>query len=135
MKPVKYIRHSITVKCDYCGNDAIQVPGSKIYPHRKDLHNNQFYECEPCKAYVGCHANSNKPLGRLANAELRLAKSTAHAAFDPFWQDGQLTRSKAYTWLGRKLGLTHEACHIGKFDLERCNQVIDICRAERGRRF
>jgi hypothetical protein len=35
---------------------------------------------------VGCHKGTTKPLGRLADAELREWKKRAHAAFDPVWQ-------------------------------------------------
>lgn len=62
------------VVCDYCGADAKLVTGDVIYPHRHDLRARRFWQCVPCDAYVGTHANSlnHHPLGRLANAELRV---------------------------------------------------------------
>lgn len=116
-----------TVNCDYCGNPAKLVKGSVIYPHRPDLSKLSFWQCEPCRAYVGCHKNSNAiPLGRLANAELRKAKNRAHAAFDPLWKSGKMKRSYAYQWLSEQLGIAGKDCHIGMFDVDMCNRVIKI---------
>ena len=116
------------VVCDYCGREAALVFGSSIYPHRPDLYSLNFWLCEPCQAWVGCHKNTDaKPLGRLANAQLRMAKSSAHAAFDPIWKKGRLTRQQAYRWLSREMSLTRDECHIGMFNLEQCQRVIFIC--------
>ncbi|WP_369788361.1 zinc-finger-containing protein [Rouxiella sp. WC2420] len=116
------------VICDYCGNDAAFVTGRKIYPHRPDLFSLQFYQCEPCKAHVGCHKDSNGvPLGRLANAELRAAKSKAHAAFDPIWKGRTMSRKNAYGWLATELGILAKDCHIGMFNIEMCERVVATC--------
>lgn len=116
------------LKCDYCGGSAALVTGAVIYPHRPDLHNLKFWHCEPCAAWVGCHKHSKSvPLGRLANAELRSAKSAAHAAFDPLWKSGGISRSDAYSWLSKKMGISGKDCHIGMFDAATCGEVIRIC--------
>ena len=57
------------------------------------------YYCEPCNAYVGCHKNSRKPLGTLANKELRELRIRTHEIFDPLWKSGKMTRSEAYKML------------------------------------
>lgn len=117
------------VKCDYCGDNAVLVNGETIYPHRKDLYNLQFWQCQPCSAFVGCHKNSDaKPLGRLANADLRRAKKDAHAAFDPLWKSGKKTRKEAYRWLSQRLEISGELCHIGMFDIFMCHMVMKVCR-------
>lgn len=122
------------VSCPYCGKEAEFVGGVTLYPRRKDLHHLNFWLCEPCDAYVGCHAENpslgedgTRPLGRLANAALRAAKQRAHAAFDPIWKTGLMTRLKAYRWLARELGIEDEACHIGEFDIAQCDAVISAC--------
>lgn len=122
------------MKCAYCGNDARLVTGAEVYPHRPDLHARKFWRCKPCKAYVGCHKNSDAvPLGRLANAELRLWKGKAHAAFDPLWEKekGVMTRSAAYRWLREALKMNYDECHIGEFDVEQCKAVVHACSAYR----
>lgn len=120
------------VKCDYCGNPASLVTGKEIYPNRPDLYSNKIWMCLPCRAWVGCHKDSNAvPLGRLANDDLRKAKSKAHSAFDPFWKSGKMRRKDAYAMLAGLLGIQAKDCHIGMFDIEQCARVVDVCREVR----
>lgn len=113
------------VRCPYCRQDAVLVTGEVMYPHRPDLHQKKFWRCEPCAAWVGCHDGTTNPLGRLADAELRAAKSAAHAAFDPLWtRPGGMRRKDAYKWLADQLQMPPSRCHIGWFDLEKCRAVV-----------
>jgi DNA-directed RNA polymerase subunit RPC12/RpoP len=118
----------LSVTCPYCNIEAIMTDGEDIYPHRSDLWKKKFYKCGQCGAYVGCHPNSTRPLGRLANAELRKAKSVAHLAFDKLWRDGPLSRSVAYAWLSGAMGIPESECHIGMFDVDQCNAVVQIMK-------
>lgn len=124
------MKATFVVSCPYCGKKAKLVDGNVIYPHRKDLADLKFYQCAPCDAYVGCHKMSNhtwtnrKPLGRLANAELRAAKSKAHEAFDPIWHEGFMNRGEAYAWLAEQLNIPKSQCHIGMMDVDDCMRVI-----------
>ena len=130
-------RHSkkYSVVCDYCRSNAELVGGDVIYPRRPDLHSKHFYLCRPCHAYVGCHPGTANPLGRLADAELRRAKSAAHAAFDPMWEakirrDGcskSEARTRGYAWLAKELGIAIDDCHIGMMDVAMCRLVVDVC--------
>ncbi len=117
------------VCCDYCGRRAEYVDSSVIYGKSYGM----IYLCRPCRAYVGVHDGTNKPLGRLADAELREWKKRAHAAFDPIWQYGRFRRKRnaAYAWLAGKMGLAKEETHIGMFDVSQCKQVIQIMYDER----
>lgn len=125
----------MNVMCPYCGKSAKLVGGDTIYPHRPDLYEKKFWLCRPCNAYVGCHKPNNgygdgtRPLGRLANAELRDAKRSAHAHFDPIWEKGGMARAQAYKWLASSLGIEPKNCHIGMFDVETCKKVVDLCKA------
>lgn len=122
-------------KCDYCHRDAKLVTGAAIYPHRPDLFARFFWQCEPCDAHVGCHeagkgyGDGTRPLGRLANAELRRAKSAAHAAFDPLWKTGSMSRAQAYSWLAKELGVAPQNCHIGMFNVDQCRAVVSLINA------
>lgn len=117
----------IIVVCPYCNQNAIMVKGNIIYPHRKDLNHLNFYLCFQCDARVGTHKGTDKPLGRLANAELRKMKSKTHLFFDLIWKSKKQTRKQAYIWLAKKLGIDIRDCHIGMFDVHTCQKVIDIC--------
>ena len=114
--------------CPYCNNPAALVTGREVYPGKRWLYGKSFYLCGPCDAYVGCHDGTTKPLGRLANAELRAAKIAAHAAFDPLWQSGRMKRQEAYGWLADQLKIAREHCHIGMFDVETCRLVVAIIK-------
>ena len=120
------------VKCDYCQGAARLVNGSAIYPHRPDLMDKKFWQCAPCKAYVGCHPDSMIPLGRLANAELRREKQKVHALFDPLWKSRHMKRSDAYAYLAKKLGMAQQNCHVGMFDVETCRTAVAVLNARYG---
>ena len=121
--------NTTTILCDYCQQPARLVGGETLYPHRRDLYARKFYHCAPCSAWVGCHPGTTKPLGRLADRELRTAKQEAHAAFDPFWRKSGMKRNHAYGWLAKQLGIKREQCHIGMMDVETCRRVVVICNA------
>ena len=125
------------MKCPYCGGKAHLRDASSIY------HNNRrkgkIYICENfpnCDSYVGCHKNTTKPLGRMANKKLRTMKSKAHYYFDPLWKNKVFSRKKslshnrtrAYQWLAEQLGLPESKCHIGLFDVDMCRKVIQVCK-------
>lgn len=127
--------------CPYCGSNAPLESTKKIYQGR-DF--GLAYICSQyptCDAYVGCHKESGKPLGRLANKELREWKIKAHAAFDELWKRKLAKRRKergedykviyargsGYKWLRGQLGIEAKDCHIGMFDVDMCKRVIDVC--------
>lgn len=122
------------VICDYCGEPAELVDSIEIYGN---VSYGMTWRCRPCGAYVGTHKTSkkHKPLGRLANKELRVWKQAAHAAFDPIWQkkvefeagSATKTRQEAYYWLSQKLGIQYKDCHIGMFDVDMCRKVVFVC--------
>lgn len=122
-------KHSAAPACPYCSGPSALVSGDVIYPHRPDLHEKKFYSCASCNAYVGCHPGTVVPLGRLANAELRLAKNRAHSVFDPLWRDGSMRRVEAYKWLAQSLGIPRKQAHIGMFDVAQCKAVVDAVKA------
>jgi len=132
MSNKEYTHNNIT--CPYCKQPAHLVTGCSIYPHRPDLHSRKFWMCKSCDAYVGCHRQSDKhgktgmePLGRLANKDLRFAKSLAHIAFDSIWKTGKRTRKESYIWLSGQLGIPEDSCHIGLFDEATCMKVVEVC--------
>jgi len=111
------------IMCPYCDTQAELVDSKEIYGESYGY----AYLCRKCRAYVGCHRGSKKPLGRLANGELRLWKQRAHLLFDPIWKTRLMTRSQAYIWLGEELGLLPDVCHIGMFDVEQCKEAVRVC--------
>ena len=124
------------LKCPYCDGKAHLRDASSIYHSFK--YKGKMFVCEnfpKCDSYVGCHPNTTKPLGRMANKKLRTMKSKAHEYFDPLWKKRvfarkkslSYNRTKAYKWLAEQLELPESKCHIGLFDVDMCRKVIDVC--------
>ena len=114
--------------CPYCGNEPELVNSTEVYGPGHDYGN--LMACLDCDAYVGTHGGKRKPLGRLADRRLRIWKKRAHAAFDPLWKKGDMTRSKAYRWLSERLDIDPEWCHIGMFGMRYCKKVVAVCRQQ-----
>lgn len=83
--------------------------------------------CTNCNAFTGVHNNSDKPLGTLANSILRTKRKEAHQVFDSFRKKKKMTRTESYKWLSQKMGLPFKATHIGYFEIEDCETVIELC--------
>ena len=113
--------------CPYCGDYAKWCSSEEIYGRRYGK-SYMCYYCKKCDAYVGCHNNSKKALGTLANVGLREWRKKAHKRFDPLWRRGknkQNRRSKAYIWLSEQLGVP--SVHIGEANTETCQKIIEAC--------
>lgn len=120
------------MKCPYC-NGKVELK-SCLHVYKK-YYSEYVIVCEnypSCDSYVGTHKNG-KPLGRLANKELRQLKIEAHLYFDSLWKHKKnkgltAARFKAYKWLSGELGLDVKETHIGYFDIETTKKVIKICK-------
>lgn len=126
--------------CPYCQARAVFLESSARLYGGRDF--GPVYVCEPCRAWVGCHKGTAKPLGRLANADLRRWKRAVHWYFDPIWQrrferkhalDPKYTKAHArggrYKALAIAMGIPRVECHIGMFDIDRCRQAIAIIKS------
>lgn len=116
------------MNCPFCGKPAQWVPNERIYGKRYGKSYMAWW-CPPCDAYVGCHENSKRPKGTMANAETRLWRQRAHDAFDPLWKSGRMTRDAAYRLLTQRLGRA-EQVHIGESDAETCKAIIEMLTKE-----
>ena len=123
-------------ECLECGEVAQLTDGRTIYPHRPDLYELPFWQCD-CGAYTGCHKGTQHPKGRPAGPVTRYARKLAHAAFDPLWRrkaereemNPHKARGKGYKWLAAELGVDAKGCHIGDMDAETAHRVVAICGA------
>lgn len=112
--------------CPYCKKAAKFVTGIYIYPFQLQHKDKNYYICDPCDAYVGCHKGTRKVLGTLANAELRALRIKVHQKFDQAWENGFVTRKEAYIALAEVLKIPLAKCHIADFDINRCKKVLEI---------
>ncbi|KAA1000925.1 hypothetical protein FVF58_39965 [Paraburkholderia panacisoli] len=129
-KPVKALPQPL---CDYCGTRALLArAGDESYPYRED--HGPVWICTSCQAWIGVHARStrNVPLGRLANAQLREAKSHLHDVLEPLVagkvrRDGVNTfeaRAKAIRWVATELGFDPMPGSIHMLTLDQCEQAL-----------
>lgn len=94
------------VICPKCKKEAPWVSNALKYG-RKFGKSYMCYYCRPCGTYVGCHNNTRKPLGKMADPYTLRLRHNAHANFDKLWKSGQVTRKEAYWLLKEKLGIEH----------------------------
>ncbi len=111
--------------CQYCNNKAELVTGMVIYPHRKDLHDKKFYLCVNCNAYCGCHPGTIRPLGTLANDELRALRKRCHSKLDPIWRAHIMKRKEVYAWLSKQMNIDIKDTHIAMFDKYDCEKALE----------
>lgn len=118
--------------CPHCGSAVTLVDNSEIYgasygdwPYA--------YRCQSmsCDSHVGLHPYTNLPLGTLAQPSTRAARTFAKQHFNPIWKQGDMTRSEAYEWLAKGMGLEREECHLGLFSEAQCATVIQLCKNRR----
>ena len=102
--------------------EAKLVDGKKIYPHRTDLKDLPFWQCDECNNFVGCHyktKNPTDPLGSIATSELKKKRQQIHATLDPLWinnrkrwADKKISRKMIYGFLSNKLGYEFHAAEV-----------------------
>ena len=115
----------LSIPCPYCGGRAAYCKSSAHIYRGADY--GAVYDCRPCDAFVGVHRGSTRSKGTPANRETREARKRAHAAFDAIWRGNRrVSRSKAYARLARCMSLSANECHIGMFDVERCEEVVRV---------
>lgn len=111
------------MNCPYCHRPAQFLTSLEYYG--RDFGSN-VYACIPCGASVGTHRRSKRPLGTMANAELRGLRKQAHHLFDPLWRNKLMGRKAAYKILRKMMGLSKEQAHIGMFNKGQCLVLIEI---------
>lgn len=110
--------------CPYCGSSVTLRDASHVHGVRG---NGLLYVCDRfprCDAYVGVHEGSSRPLGTLADRELRIWRRLAHESLDPLWRSGRMARREAYRLLQEILAVPAEHAHIAMLNLAQCRVLI-----------
>ncbi len=114
--------------CPYCGKPTEIVDSIKIYRTSYGM----VWICTNwpfCNSYVGCHKDTNRPKGTIADHELRELRKECHALFDPQWLntvDRKTARRRCYQSLSDRLNLRSDQTHFGMFDVDTCKRAIAI---------
>ena len=129
-----------TLACPECGG-RMWIKGSRF---------GLFYGCENfpgCKGTHSAHADG-RPMGVPGDGPTKIARHKAHRDFDRLWLGAdrlyttvhgrnrarakktiiRTARRRAYEWLAIQLGLGFDDCHIGNFDLETCQRVVEVSK-------
>lgn len=70
------------MRCPYCGSPVILRSADGIY--RENANGTMLYVCKRypvCDAYVRTHPGTSRPVGTLANRELRSLRREAHIGY------------------------------------------------------
>lgn len=117
------------MKCPYCGSTVIYRSADGIY--KENSKREMLYVCSRypvCDAYVRIHQGTRIPMGTPANGELRALRVQAHREFDLLHTSGIMTRSQAYRWLAKLVGLPEKEAHIGNMGEYNCKRIIEKSR-------
>jgi len=109
--------------CPYCKKPAEWVSNEAVYGGRRYGKSYMIWLCVPCDARVGCHQNTKRPLGTMANKELREVRIAAHANIDSLWRSGDYRRSDVYRAMNKHFG---KEIHVGESDIELAQQIADL---------
>ena len=110
------------MNCPFCKNPAIWIENSSVYG-RNFGKSYMIWLCKPCDAYVGCHNNTKKPLGTIADRATRQARKNTHAILDPLWRNGTYGRKEIYAKLKEHFG---REIHVGESSIEQCKEISDF---------
>lgn len=113
-------------KCNACGGQDVSLENNRIIYGKSYGDWPLVWYCGQCEAAVGCHPNTDIPLGFMATAPTRRMRSQVHKAFDPIWRGGQraMSRTRAYEWLARTMGIPVTDCHVSRFDADMCAKAL-----------
>lgn len=118
--------------CPHCQSPVTLVNNKVIY--RRQYGAWPFaYLCSnaDCDSCVGLHPKTDIPKGTLANKPMRAARKAAHAVFDPMCEKLGMDRDTSYIWMAKQMEIADvNHAHIGWFDVDQCNKLIDICNTQ-----
>lgn len=118
------------ISCPYCGAPAVCRPASIVYGNKVKTKGSYLYLCSrwpTCDSYVAAHKRDRRPMGTLANGDLRHKRILAHRALEDVRQYRRMDKWAVYLWLQGKLGLNEHQTHIGMFSEQMCDRVITVC--------
>ena len=123
MAKMKKKQQNEKLYCPYCGGLAVLRPAEYVYGERNL---NPITICmfavvtHPVILILESIKKSMRPMGTLANGDLRHKRIEAHRALNKVVQAGIMTKHGAYIWLQNRLCLREKDMHIGMFSEYRC---------------
>lgn len=118
------------VLCVECGTECSLVKGRDVFPQDASKHNEHYWLCHSCYAYIGCFkagygkGDGTLALGTAANAVTRKAREELHSAFNDIWRKRLISRRDAHIAMAKALGIPSEDCVINNFNLATCKRAL-----------
>lgn len=113
------------MNCDVCGSNDCE-----LIDRSRPGHNHGTWPwawmCNSCGASVGCHPDTDIPLGFMASGEVRKLRRVAHSCFDDIWRAGFMSRERAKEWMRESLNLKVEF-HISQIKYTQLLKCIQLC--------
>ena len=100
------------IKCPYCHANASLRPASVVYGLNRRSQGKFLYLCDrwpACDAYVSAHDRTHRPMGTLANGDLRHKRTLAHRALEQLRQRRPREKCESQYWLPAKLGVAERS--------------------------
>ena len=101
-------KRTYSIHCPYCGAPVVCRPASTVYGTDTIDPKSYLYLCSnwpSCDAYVSAHKKDRRPMGTLANSELRHKRILAHRALQRLQKERHMDKWAAYLWLRPGSGL------------------------------
>lgn len=118
---MKKIQHyNLNKNCPYCHKSDIRLMSHLEFYGKEFKKNGKLYVCQNCQARVGCHPNTEIPLGQLSDEELRGLRIKIHDIIDKYWND-KTGRDIVYKKL---IGRYGNPFHVGFLDNERARYIL-----------
>ena len=116
-----------SIFCCQCGGDVVArlTNQMEVYGH-SGYGKRDFWICDSCENYVGCHPSTVEPLGVIATAEVRLARKEIHSKLDRLWQNGRATRPRVYAMLSEEIGKPYHTAEVTS--VEEAKRVLEAVK-------
>lgn len=95
------------IKCPYCHANASLRPASVVYGLNRRSQGKFLYLCDrwpACDAYVSAHDRTHRPMGTLANGDLRHKRILAHRALEQLQQSRHMENGRSTSGSRRSWG-------------------------------
>lgn len=113
-------------QCPYCGAKGELETNSAKYYKGRDFGSIWICKTRGCDSRVGCHRGTTRPLGRMANIELRKLRHQCHELIDPFWKNRKFLRVSVYKHIADLMGIPKKKAHIGIFNEHECRKLLEL---------
>lgn len=115
-------------KCDFCDSPVNLRENKEVYGKNFGQWP-WIYLCsnDNCKAFISCIKGTYKPVGTLANHELRELRKQISLWLRQLVEEGPFTEIGAKDWCAAWIGVKLDEFKIAKLSVKQCQTIIYRC--------